>query len=67
MVGPDTTPFLIQHVYPSAFAAVQTPAGEAIRVRTLGALGWIGRRKGVSAEENAVSSVPLSFKRYRSR
>ncbi|GAA5880505.1 hypothetical protein JCM3774_000630 [Rhodotorula dairenensis] len=53
VVGPDTTPFLIQHVYPSAFAAAQTPAGEAIRVRTLGALGWIGRRKGVSAEENA--------------
>ncbi|BGP30940.1 hypothetical protein JCM10296v2_002702 [Rhodotorula toruloides] len=53
VVGPDTTPFLIQRVYPSAFAAAQTPAGEAIRVRTLGALGEIGRRAEVPEQENA--------------
>ncbi|BGP46950.1 hypothetical protein JCM10450v2_002802 [Rhodotorula kratochvilovae] len=53
IVGPDTTPFLIQQVYASPFAAAQTPAGEAIRVRTLGALGYLGRRKGVPSEENA--------------
>ncbi|GJN87628.1 hypothetical protein Rhopal_000583-T1 [Rhodotorula paludigena] len=53
VVGPDTTPFLIQRVYASPFAAAQTPAGEAIRVRTLGALGWLGRRKDVPADENA--------------
>ncbi|BGO90467.1 hypothetical protein NBRC10512_004727 [Rhodotorula toruloides] len=53
VVGPDTTPFLIQRVYPSAFAAAQTPAGEAIRVRTLGALGEIGRRADVPEQENA--------------
>ncbi|GEM06630.1 proteophosphoglycan ppg4 [Rhodotorula toruloides] len=53
VVGPDTTPFLMQRVYPSAFAAAQTPAGEAIRVRTLGALGEIGRRADVREQENA--------------
>ncbi|GAA5840740.1 hypothetical protein JCM9279_001204 [Rhodotorula babjevae] len=53
VVGPDTTPFLIQRVYASPFAAEPTPSGEAIRVRTLGALGYLGRRKGVPAEENA--------------
>ncbi|GAA5911439.1 hypothetical protein JCM8208_005060 [Rhodotorula glutinis] len=53
VVGPDTTPFLIQQVYASPFAAQPTPSGEAIRVRTLGALGYLGRRKAVPAEENA--------------
>jgi hypothetical protein len=53
-VGPDTTPFLISSVFPSPFAAAATPAGEAIRVRTLGALGWLGRRKNVGVEENKV-------------
>ncbi|GAA6052018.1 hypothetical protein JCM3770_002323 [Rhodotorula araucariae] len=62
VVGPDTTPFLIQQVYASPFAAAQTPAGEAIRVRTLGALGYLGRRKGVPSEENAaIGSFLLSL------
>ncbi|BGP14836.1 hypothetical protein JCM10213_002725 [Rhodosporidiobolus nylandii] len=52
VIGPDTTPFLLTAVYPCAFAAAPTPSGEAIRVRVLGALGCIGRRKGVPAEEN---------------
>lgn len=58
IVGPSTTPFLIQQVYNSPFAAAQTPQGEAVRVRMLGALGWIGRRRDVPVEENAVR--PLS-------
>ncbi|GAA5858433.1 hypothetical protein JCM1840_001202 [Sporobolomyces johnsonii] len=53
IVGPSTTPFLIQQVYNSPFAAAQTPQGEAVRVRVLGALGWIGRRRDVPVEENA--------------
>ncbi|GAA5950125.1 hypothetical protein JCM21900_004604 [Sporobolomyces salmonicolor] len=53
IVGPSTTPFLIQQVYNSPFAAAQTPQGEALRVRMLGALGWIGRRRDVPVEENA--------------
>ncbi|GAA6019291.1 hypothetical protein JCM11491_001305 [Sporobolomyces phaffii] len=53
VVGPSTTPFLIQQVYGSSFASAATPQGEAIRVRALGALGCIGRRRDVSVEENA--------------
>ncbi|GAA5837183.1 hypothetical protein JCM11251_005279 [Rhodosporidiobolus azoricus] len=62
VIGPDTLPFLVSSLYPSTFAAAPTPAGEAIRVRTLGALGWLGRRKGVSAEENKqIGSFLLSL------
>ncbi|GAA5979527.1 hypothetical protein JCM5350_004923 [Sporobolomyces pararoseus] len=53
IVGPSTTPFLVQNVYGSAFASAATPQGEAIRVRVLGTLGCIGRRKEVPVEENA--------------
>ncbi|GAA6060710.1 hypothetical protein JCM10212_003331 [Sporobolomyces blumeae] len=53
VVGPSTTPFLVQQVYGSDFASAPTPQGEAIRVRVLGALGWIGRRQAVPVEENA--------------
>ncbi|GAA5934107.1 Syo1p [Sporobolomyces koalae] len=53
IVGPSTTPFLIDNVYSSTFASAPTPQGEAIRVRALGALGQIGRRKDVPIEENA--------------
>jgi hypothetical protein len=55
IVGPSATPFLVQNVYGSPFASAATPQGEAIRVRVLGALGCIGRRKDVPVEENAVS------------
>ncbi|GAA5982299.1 hypothetical protein JCM11641_002000 [Rhodosporidiobolus odoratus] len=51
-VGPDTTPFLSTSVFASNFAAAPTPAGEALRVRVLGALGWLGRRNNVPVEEN---------------
>ncbi|GAA6034413.1 hypothetical protein JCM8097_002713 [Rhodosporidiobolus ruineniae] len=51
-IGPSTAPFLVDSVFPSPFAAAPTPAGEAIRVRALGALGVIGRRRGVPVEEN---------------
>ncbi|GAA5915546.1 Syo1p [Sporobolomyces salmoneus] len=53
VVGPSTTPFLVQNVYGSSFASAATPQGEAIRVRALGALGCIGRRRDVPVEENA--------------
>ncbi|GAA5900210.1 hypothetical protein JCM6882_002275 [Rhodosporidiobolus microsporus] len=52
VIGPDTLPFLLTSLYPSAFASAPTPAGESIRVRTLGALGWLGRRRGVPVDEN---------------
>ncbi|GAA6008534.1 hypothetical protein JCM10207_007147 [Rhodosporidiobolus poonsookiae] len=62
VVGPSTTPFLAASVYPSAFAAAPTPAGEAIRVRVLGCLGWLGRRRDVPVEENAqIGSFLLSL------
>jgi len=57
---------LIQQVYASPFAAEQTPSGEAIRVRTLGALGYLGRRKGVPAEENAVRANSVLHRSTRS-
>ncbi|GAA5885287.1 hypothetical protein JCM16303_005988 [Sporobolomyces ruberrimus] len=53
VVGPSAAPFLVQQVYNSSFASAATPQGEAIRVRVLGALGCIGRRKDVPVEENA--------------
>lgn len=59
-VGPDATPFLLS-VFSHPFAKAQTPAGEAIRVRVAGALGWIARRDAVAAEENeAVGAFLLS-------
>ncbi|ORY72381.1 hypothetical protein BCR35DRAFT_307647 [Leucosporidium creatinivorum] len=51
IVGPSTTPFLIT-MFSHPYATLATPAGEAVRVRIAGALGWIGRREDVSAEEN---------------
>lgn len=56
IVGPSTTPFLVT-MFSHPYATVATPAGEAVRVRIAGALGWIGRREGVSAEENEVSPL----------
>lgn len=53
IVGPSTTPFLVT-MFSHPYATVATPAGEAVRVRIAGALGWIGRREEVSAEENEV-------------
>jgi len=59
-VGPDATPFLLS-VFTHPFAQAQTPAGEAIRVRIAGALGWIGRRDGIAAAENeAIGAFLLS-------
>ncbi|GAA5861364.1 hypothetical protein JCM8547_006106 [Rhodosporidiobolus lusitaniae] len=61
-ISPSVTPFLLTRVFPSPFAAAPTPAGEAIRVRVLGALGWLGRRRGVGVEENkAIGSSLLSL------
>ncbi|KAK4693418.1 hypothetical protein P7C70_g8926, partial [Phenoliferia sp. Uapishka_3] len=45
------TPFLIS-VFSHPFATAATPAGEAIRVRVAGALGWIGRRSNITPAEN---------------
>lgn len=53
---PQTTPFLIG-LFSHPFAMAATPAGEAIRVRIIGALGWIGRRAGIESAENEVSSL----------
>jgi hypothetical protein len=58
IIGPSTTPFLIT-MFSHPYATVATPAGEAVRVRIAGALGWIGRREEVPAEENEVSSRAL--------
>lgn len=59
-VGPDATPFLLS-VFSHPFAKAQTPAGEAIRVRVAGALGWVARREAVSNDENeAVGQFLLS-------
>lgn len=60
-VGPSATPFLVE-VFSHPFATAATPAGEAIRVRIAGALGWMGRRKGIDGAENEVrSALPLSW------
>ncbi|KAM0788603.1 hypothetical protein ACM66B_001724 [Microbotryomycetes sp. NB124-2] len=59
-VGTDTSAFLVS-LFSHPFAAIATPAGEAIRVRIAGALGWIGRRQGISIGENeAIGSFLLS-------
>ncbi|KAM0750209.1 hypothetical protein T439DRAFT_380929 [Meredithblackwellia eburnea MCA 4105] len=52
-IGDQVTPFLIS-LFSHSFAAAANPAGEAIRVRIAGALGWIGRRQGVPTAENQV-------------
>ncbi|KAK4698959.1 hypothetical protein P7C70_g7310, partial [Phenoliferia sp. Uapishka_3] len=51
IVGEQATPFLIS-VFSHPFATAATPAGEAIRVRVAGALGWIGRRSNIAPAEN---------------
>ncbi|SGY16741.1 BQ5605_C012g06971 [Microbotryum silenes-dioicae] len=51
IVGQATTPFLLS-LFSHPFATATTPAAESIRVRIAGALGWLGRREGVSNEEN---------------
>ncbi|KAK4053545.1 hypothetical protein OIV83_001713 [Microbotryomycetes sp. JL201] len=59
-VGADTSAFLVS-LFSHPFASIATPAGESIRVRIVGALGWIGRRSGVPVAENeAIGSFLLS-------
>ncbi|KAI5474969.1 Ankyrin repeat protein [Pseudohyphozyma bogoriensis] len=53
IVGPGTTPFLTNLFAQHPFATASTPAGESTRVRIAGILSCVGRRGGVSNEENA--------------
>lgn len=54
IVGPNPTPFLIE-IFKHPFATAPTPAGEAIQVRIVGALGWVGQREDITPKENEVS------------
>ncbi|SCV67767.1 BQ2448_5378 [Microbotryum intermedium] len=61
MVGQATAPFLVS-LFSHQFAVAATPAAESIRVRIAGALGWLGRREGISNEENeAIGTFLLSI------
>lgn len=50
----ESARFLVE-VFGQEWTARKTPAAEAIRVRIVGALGWIGRRRDVGESENEVS------------